>query len=53
MYLAAALVHTAPLAANRGGAVTWGIIWGVILLILIACVAIPVYFSKKRRRESV
>ena len=52
MYLATILASTQPLAhGNGGGAAKWGVIWGVILIILIACITIPVYYSRKRRRE--
>jgi hypothetical protein len=55
MHMSMILASTLPLAANHngGGAAKWGVIWGIILVILIACIAIPVYFSKKRRREGV
>ena len=53
MHLAMILATAQPLAAhgNGGGAAKWGVIWGVILIILIACITIPVYMSRKRRRQ--
>lgn len=53
MDLATVLATTQPLAhGNGGGAAKWGVIWGVILIILIACITIPIYYSRKRRRQS-
>ncbi len=52
MHLAMILASAQPLAAhNGGGAAKWGVIWGVVLIILIACVTIPIYYSRKRRRQ--